>query len=294
MNSPRRIGIFANLHKPKVWEEVPKYLRWIADRDIEIVIDEAIAKIEKIDGLEYIPLTEAAKRVDLILSFGGDGTLLRCVNEVGNSETPILGINLGSLGYLAELSITELYRHTDTILNCDIPIENRLLLRAIKKDSENKPLLALNDFVFDRGDHSRTIRIRTSIDGIYLNTYTADGIILSTPTGSTGYSLSAGGPILEPTLDALIINPICPHTLAHRPVVVRGDRKLTIETDPGFTANVMVDGEYVDTLEYGQTMEISRAPFAAKLVNFTGKLFYQVLREKLRWGEDSRHPEREN
>jgi len=146
--------------------------------------------------------------------------------------------------------------------------------------------------VFDRGHHSRTIRIRTAIDGEFLNMYTSDGIIISTPTGSTGYSLSSGGPILEPTLDALILNPICPHTLAHRPMVIRSDRKLTIETDPGFIANVMADGEYVDTIEYGEMMTVQRAPFNVKLVNFNGKLFYQVLREKLRWGEDTRHPER--
>ena len=287
-----RIGIFANLRKPKVWSEVPTYLRWLLNKEVEVILDEPLSALDHLDEFEFEPIGSAADRCDVVLSFGGDGTLLRCVREVASAATPILGVNLGGLGYLAEFSIPELYRWTDALIAGKFETQERLVLQAEKSGGNTKPLLALNDFVFDRGEHSRAIRLRTSIDGEYLNTYTADGLILATPTGSTGYSLSAGGPILEPTLDAIILIPTSPHTLAHRPMVVRADRILTIETELDQKAHVMADGVYIDTIEYGEHMTISRAPFTVKLVTFTGKYFYQVLREKLRWGEDTRNPGR--
>ncbi|MDK9700198.1 MAG: NAD(+)/NADH kinase [bacterium] len=289
---PSRIGIYANLRKPKVWNEVPNYIRWLANKNAEIMIDEPLTQLDHLDEFTFSPISDFASQCDVILSFGGDGTLLSCVREVGETATPVLGVNLGGLGYLAEFSVPELYRWTDALLAGKFETQERMVLLGQKSGGNSRPLLALNDFVLDRGEHSRTIRLRTSIDGEYLNTYTADGIIISTPTGSTGYSLSAGGPILEPTLDATILIPICPHTLAHRPMVIRGDRKLHIETEPGYKANVMADGSYVDSIEYGEQIEICRANFNVRLVTFTGKYFYQVLREKLRWGEDTRHPER--
>lgn len=287
-----KVGIYANLRKPKVLTEVPNYLRWISKKQCELILDEGLKLLSLSDEFHYLPLSEAASTLDIVLSFGGDGTLLSCVREIGTANIPILGVNLGGLGYLAELSIPELYRWTDAILGGDFMIEERMLLQGTKSSGNAKTLLALNDFVFDRGERSRTIRLRASIDDEYLNTYTADGIIISTPTGSTGYSLSAGGPILEPTLDAIILIPICPHTLAHRPMVVKGDRELTIEPIPGNEAQVMIDGFYVDTIQYGEKMVVRKAPYNLKLITFAGKYFYQVLREKLRWGEDSRHPER--
>ncbi|MCX7835333.1 MAG: NAD(+)/NADH kinase [bacterium] len=287
-----KVGIYGNLRKPKVLTEVPNYLRWITNKNCELILDEGLKALGLTDEFVYEPISKIAATLDLVLSFGGDGTLLSCVREIGTASTPILGVNLGGLGYLAELSIPELYRWTDAILSGQFEIEERMLLQGIKSGGNAKPLLALNDFVFDRGERSRTIRLRTSIDNEYLNTYTSDGIIISTPTGSTGYSLSAGGPILEPTLDAIIVIPICPHTLAHRPMVIKGDRKLTIEPIPGNEAQVMTDGFYVDTIQYGDMMVVEKAPFSVKLITFTGRYFYQVLREKLRWGEDSRHPER--
>lgn len=287
-----KIGIYGNLRKPKVISEVPNYLNWINQKNCTIWLDDTLQSLDLLSTYQFAPLSEIAKDLDLILSFGGDGTLLSCIRVIGPANTPVLGVNLGGLGYLTGLSIPELYTNTDPLIAGEFETEERMLLQGKKSGNSNEPILALNDIVFDRGERSRTIRLRTSIDNEYLTTYTSDGIIISTPTGSTGYSLSAGGPILEPTLDAIILIPICPHTLAHRPMVIKGNRKLSIHPFQEESAEVMTDGFYVDTLYSGETMVIERAPFNAKLITFTGRYFYHVLREKLRWGEDARNSER--
>ena len=251
------------------------------------VVDEALKPY--LDDLEsvFLPVKELAKTSSVVLSFGGDGTLLSTARAVGNAETPILGVNLGGLGYLAEISPQELQSKFRDFFKGKYTIENRMVLKAtINTGKEKRTFFALNDIVVDKGLSTRIIKLRTTIQGEYLNTYFADGLIIATPTGSTGYSLSAGGPILEPTMEGIIINPICPHTLNHRPVVIRSVKVIEIEADPDLEVQPLTcDGFSEMLLRPGAKITVQRADWVVKLIRMKGKDFYNVLQEKLKWGD---------
>lgn len=215
--------------------------------------------------------------VDFVFVIGGDGTLLKTARFYSKEFTPVFGINLGRLGFLSQTNETELLNSVEKILSGKYKIEDRLMLVS------NDGVLALNDFVIKGSSASRTSRFYLSIDGKFVCDYLADGLIVSTPTGSTAYGLSAGGPVLKPGLDAISIVPICPHTLTARPLVVPSNEKITISTCDACTSFIVVaDGQ--DSYNVNTKIEIEKAKFSAKLALLDDNEFYSVLRNKLHWG----------
>lgn len=215
--------------------------------------------------------------VDFVFVIGGDGTLLKAARFYAKQFIPVFGINLGRLGFLSQTNESELSESVDKILNHHYKIEDRLMLIS------NDGVLALNDFVIKGASASRTSRFYLSINDKFVCDYLADGLIVSTPTGSTAYGLSAGGPVLSPSLNAIVIVPICPHTLTSRPLVVPADEKITISTCDSCTNFVIVaDGQ--DTFNINSKIDIEKSKFSAKLALLDTNEFYSVLKNKLHWG----------
>jgi NAD+ kinase len=215
--------------------------------------------------------------IDFVFVIGGDGTLLKAARFYSKEFTPVFGINLGRLGFLSQTKESELETSVEKILTGKYKIEDRLMLIS------NDGVTALNDFVIKGSLTSRTSRFNLSIDGKFVCDYLADGLIVSTPTGSTAYGLSAGGPVLSPRLDAITIVPICPHTLTARPLVIPSSEKISISTCDSCTSFVVVaDGQ--DSYNVNSKIEIEKSKFYAKLALLNDNEFYSVLRNKLHWG----------
>lgn len=279
-------GIIANTKKEQIWDVLPDFLRWLESKGSSVVISDDLKGRLKISRRRFLPSHQLAEESDMILSFGGDGTLLSTARNIGRLQTPILGVNLGGLGYLAEISLESLYPRTEELLGGAYRVEDRMVLKCQVEGAQQEHY-ALNDIVIDKGAFPRVMRIRTTIGGRYLNTYTGDGLIIATPTGSTAYSLSTGGPIVEPALHALIVNPISPHTLTDRPMIIRDDQEIeaVVESEhDGVT--LAADGQIERTLKTGDRVIVLRADYVVKLVLFPDKFFYDVLREKLKWGNE--------
>jgi NAD+ kinase len=281
------IGIVGNLGKANFREVLPPFLDAVRVRGANVILDADAARVLGLKKLpEVLPAAEIPKRADLVLSLGGDGTLLSTARLVGAHEKPILGVNLGGLGYLTEIPYDNLALRVDDILSQRYEIQERMMLCAQVEGEEGFPHLSLNDFVLERTGTPRMVSLETTIDGKTLTTYKADGIIMATPTGSTGYNLSVGGPVLEPTMQAIIIAPICPHSLAMRPLVIDAHRTVEIWfVEPSPPVHLVADGQVSQVLEEGKRVRIKRAPFVCKLAVFAGRVFYDVLGKKLHWGQ---------
>lgn len=290
-----KFGIVGNLSKETLGEAVMRLLGTGEKRFIEFLIDEDIAKsINKGAGKRVIqkkytaPQEKVVSDCDMVIAFGGDGTILSTARLVGRAAVPILGINLGKLGFLAELSIDEVESFVDDILNNQHVIEDRVVLRVTAEEQEMQ-MFGVNDVVVDKSVSSRVIDMETYVNNDYLVTYTGDGIIVATPTGSTGYSLASGGPIVVPASDVLTISPISPHTLTARPVIVPDSSviRISIESDVQ-SVRVTVDGQQEKILTPPVSLFIQKADYTVKLVKRKDKSYYDVLRSKLMWGKDLR------
>ncbi len=276
------LGIMGNSTKPRFVPIVSSFILLLKERGVRFVFDEENRDAIQLDPSLIVPHDSVGRIADLVLSFGGDGTLLHSASVVASHGKPILGINLGpGLGYLTDLDSVHLHERLDDILNQNYAVENRMMLQAIV-DGESKFYHALNDFVIGQHEVSRTQSFEVFIDGTPASTYRADGLIVASPTGSTAYSLSAGGPIIEPTLESIIVTPVCPHTLTMRPLAIAAGRTVTIRSMG--SAVLTADGEQVHSLDVGQNVIVSKSPLSAKLVNIMRRDFYQVLRDKLHWG----------
>ncbi|HHE46288.1 MAG TPA: NAD(+)/NADH kinase [Bacteroidetes bacterium] len=280
-----RLGIIANTGKPVVADVLPPFLAWLRNENIPFVIVRELGDLVDLSGCEAVSANEVADRADFVLSFGGDGTFLRTAHLIAPSQVPIIGVNLGAFGYLAEVGIDQLHDRINDILHGRYFIQERVMLEAsIEREGGVSSFHALNDIVLDKGDFPRTVRLETSIDDEYLNSFNADGLIVSSPTGSTGYSLSVGGPIIEPEVDVMIISPINPHMLANRPLVVSGDRTIAISVfseDGQF--QIVTDGQRVLKPDSGKTVVIRRSSWLTRLIKFGDLTFYSLLRNKLHW-----------
>jgi NAD+ kinase len=227
--------------------------------------------------------------IDLLITLGGDGTLLRGARIVAAAQVPVLGVNFGYLGFLTSIPPQELAPALDRVLQGDYWLDRRFTLEAAVESSKGEPtasFLALNDAVLHKGGFARVIRmaVRIGPDREEIGSYVADGIILSTPTGSTAYSLSAGGPIVEPTLDCIIATPICPHTLVIRPLVLPASAEIRIQVlTPDVELILTVDGQDGEHLQPGDQLIIRRSPHSVQLVRLHGQSFFQTLRKKLHW-----------
>lgn len=274
------IGIIAKkLSDPKVLTDLD---RWLRDRGIEVVYDEATAAQ---GGFSGIPRSEIPGRSEIIIVLGGDGTLLSVARLSGCYKTPILGINLGTLGFLTETSLGDLYKDLEEVLAGRFELERRLVLSAsLLKDGQSaKAHSALNDVIIHRGTLARMITLRIMVNKKFLNRFRADGLIISSPTGSTAYSLSAGGPILYPSLDTLLLTPICPHTLSNRPIVLPGTSVVEIFPESE-DVTLTLDGQTETPLNIEDGVRVSRSECPIQLICLPGKSHFDTLRTKLNWG----------
>ena len=280
------IGVCLKPGQPQTGGLVGRLQKWALDHEIRVLVDEEAAHAS---DLEPTPRRDLCAEVDLIVSLGGDGTLLSVARAVGTRRVPILGLNLGSLGFLTEINSNEMEDCLERLLSGDFEIESRMRLevRVVRDGEEIAEFLALNDAVIAKSAISRMIDLVTHADGSMLTTYHADGLIVSTPTGSTAYSLSAGGPLLMPGLEAIVLTPICPHSLTHRPVVLDHgtliESELLLERDQ--QATLTVDGQEGIELRGHDRVMIRRSPFPVEIVASPFRSRYEIMRAKLRWGE---------
>lgn len=242
-------------------------------------------------GITLLAEDEAAN-ADLIIAIGGDGTMLYASSRARDSNAPILGINRGRLGFLADVTPDEMISSVDHVLRGDYTTDSRLMLQArlLSSSGEEQTAFALNDVVLQRSETGRMVDFETRISGRYVNTHSGDGLIVATPTGSTAYALSCGGPIIEPQLDAIVVVPVCPHTLTDRPIVISANQSIEvrlIERDDT-KAEITVDGLSMGSIRPDDKLLICAANNRVTLVHPPGYDFYEILRSKLFWGRDSR------
>ena len=285
-------GITGTPSKSNVWAPVAAAVSWLQERSLDFWIHEPLAAglVER-DLLDPAAardrsvsnITEAG---DLVLSFGGDGTLLRTAHRTGPNDIPLLGVNIGRLGFLADIEVEQLTEALEAIHHGDYTVEERMVLEAeVNDDTAFETEWALNEFVVDRSGTTGLIDIEVSVDGTPLNTYRADGLIMATPTGSTAYSLSTGGPILAPGVDAIILTPIAPHTLTVRPIVLPAASTITCRVVGSHHPYVFAaDGRSTIFEQEQVTFTVRRAHHTVNLVKLPEQHFFQTLRSKLMWG----------
>jgi NAD+ kinase len=282
----KRIGVFAKRHHKDAVRLAEDVVAWLVERKIEVFVDEPLA--ESMSDMKGYPGQEIPPLVDMVVVLGGDGTLLSVARLVGDLRTPILGVNLGSLGFLTEITRSELFPMLEQVVEGNFTVSERMrLLAVIRRNGEEVARYrVLNDVVINKGALARIIDMETWVDDDYLTTFKADGLIVSTPTGSTGYNLAAGGPIIYPGNHCHVISPICAHTLTNRPIVVSDEAMIRIEVksydeDVVFTA----DGQEGMPLQGGDIVELRKSNHCTLLIKSPSKDYFQVLRTKLRWGE---------
>jgi NAD+ kinase len=285
---PKSVGIIFKHDFEPAKRECQRLTRWFTERGIKVHTEEmtsAPALNQYFEEETIIPDT-----ADWVVVLGGDGTLLGAARKVGRYGLPILGINLGGLGFLTEIPLKRLYEDIEKLIGGEIAAETRLMLQAsILRNSEEKCRFSvLNDVVINKGALARIIDLKVSIDGRFLTTFRADGLIISTPTGSTGYNLSAGGPIVYPDLEALIVTPICPFTLTHRPIILPDKSVIEIEMgENSEQVTLTFDGQVGFDLVNNDKVVISKSEKKLTLIKSPSQDYFDILRTKLKWGESS-------
>ena len=276
-----KIGIIANkTYSDKISPFFGDFLNWLKKHDVDFCVE---AEFAELAGYPHgTSVLNMMKIIDLMIVLGGDGTILRAARLMHRNQIPMLGIRFGRLGFLAELSGQTYENELLKILSGDYQLDERTVLQA--ELDEKEKMFALNDVVLFRSNSSKLITMEVSIDGKYMNTFRSDGLIVASPTGSTAYSLSCGGPILAPDLDAFIINPICPHMLSNRPTVISSKSSIEVrftELDDGCT--ISIDGQQDLPVKEESVIRITQAPYKVKLVRSVDNDFFSVVRNKLKW-----------
>ena len=287
----KNIGVLCK-QKPAAGKEILTELtRWLREKQYNVLMDSQTGSL--IGETSSLKKADIPPRGDLIIVLGGDGTLLSVARIAHTHNVPILAVNLGSLGFLTEISLPELYGTLEKVLKKDFSIEKRMLLNIIlwRNGSKAQNHHVLNDVVINKGVVARIVDLEVLVNSQYMTSYRADGLIIATPTGSTAYSLSAGGPIIHPSMQALVLSPICPFTLTNRPILIPDNSiiqvKLTTED-----VRVTLDGQEGYHMVVGDVLEIKKADTTLQLIQAPGKNYYQILRQKLHWG--SRTSKKEN
>ncbi len=279
---PRRVGVVGHSSYATLHEALDRLVRFAEGAGVSLSFEDRL--LPQVPGGTRLD-PERAGELDLLLTLGGDGTLLRGARLVIADAVPVLGINLGHLGFLTSAPPEEMEAALELWLAGRFEVDPRMALEVYAEDAGRRHLV-LNEAVIHKGGAARVIRLHVSGRRDEVGSYSADGIILATPTGSTAYSLSAGGPIVSPTVDCIIATPICPHTLGVRPLVLPADETVTVEVLSA-TAELMLtlDGQDSERLSAGQRVVVRRAPEPVRLVRFAGQSFFSTLRRKLRWGD---------
>ncbi|MCF7796272.1 MAG: NAD(+)/NADH kinase [Lentisphaeria bacterium] len=275
---------------PEIRDSVIDLIEQLKDSDHSVnILDSFAAAIQLENDIEHIPEHTVPDNIDMILSIGGDGTLLSAAQSVMKRPIPILGVNLGSLGFLTGLE-RDWRSNLAEVLAGHYTVEERMVLncRQMNADGKDVTFWGLNDVVIERGEYFNMLAMQVHVNGRYLNTYSADGLILATPTGSTAYNLATGGPILDPGLEAIIITPIAPHTLSVRPIVLPADARIEIKlVKPEQKGRIYIDGKVWQPLNARDSLRIRTSSYRIKLVTLPGLTFYDKLREKFHWGRRS-------
>lgn len=281
----KKIGIISKTGQAEPLKILKNLLPWLRKKGCEVYVDNETASDLQIDGYQRSQIPAIA---DFIIVLGGDGTMLSVARLVGEKSLPILGVNIGGLGFLTAVQKEEIYEVLEKVMNGQCPVEERMMLTAcVLRHSECiAEYLVVNDVVVNKGALARIIDLETYIDNNYVATFKADGLIVSTPTGSTAYALSAGGPIVYPTLNSIVLAPICPHTLTNRPIVlpdsVRVDIVLKSANEDVF---LTVDGQVGFSLRQNDIVQVKKSQLKAQFFIPCERDYFEILRTKLKWGE---------
>jgi NAD+ kinase len=281
----KKIGIICKPDKPEPPKILKKMVPWLLERGIEVYLEAETASFE---GALSLPRAEMPSVADLMIVLGGDGTMLGTARLVAAKGIPLLGVNLGGLGFITEVYMDDIFTALEKVLKGECPTEERMMLQAriVRGGEVIASYTALNDVVINKGSMARIIDLEISVNNTYVTMFKSDGAIVSTPTGSTAYSLSAGGPILYPTIRAIVLTPISPHTLTNRPLVLPEDVRIEISLK-SWNKGVMLslDGQVGFILMPGDTVEIKKSSHNAILLRAGGRDHFDILRTKLKWGE---------
>jgi NAD+ kinase len=281
-----RIGILTKPKFPEVRPILENLVAWLRERRKEVILDAKTAALIGEPGAYQ--KTQLATMSDLLVVLGGDGTMLNAARLVEEQGVPILGVNMGGLGFLTEVTLDELHPTLERIFAKEFYLDERMMLRArLHRHGEHvAQATVLNDVVISKGTLARMVELQITVDGRLVSSLRGDGLIVSTPTGSTAYSMSAGGPIIHPSVQALILTPICPHTLTHRPLLIPSTVSLEVtlvSKDEG--AMTTFDGQVGVATVQGDTVVIGASDHRTKLIRFRDRTYYDVLRRKLKWGD---------
>ena len=282
----KTIGMVAKRGKAQARSVAKDLIKWLTRKKIRVLVETELG--EQLHYSNSCSKEDLSKFCDLILTLGGDGTLLSVVKTFEEKAVPILGVNLGGLGFLTEVSADEVKETLDALLKGEIVPQKRMMLKAEMKrqDRVRARWLVLNDVVINKGALARMIDLKTFVDGKYVTTYKSDGIIISTPTGSTAYSLAAGGPLVSPELSSIIMTPICPHMLTNRSIVLNDKSvvRIVLETANG-KVFLTLDGQRGVALEEGDEIEVSKTDKELYMIGSMTRDYFAILRNKLKWGE---------
>lgn len=283
-NTIKKVGVILRPSTPELKSSFFKLEKIFNKHKIEVYIDSISGGMIEVMGMDFELL---CKQCDILLTLGGDGTLISVVRRSFNYDIPVLGVYAGNLGFLADVSMEELDEFVTNLACGKYRIDERAVLEAkVIKNGEMVKVYAFNDIVLTRPSISNMIHIETLVDGKAFNTYYGDGVVVSTPTGSTAYNLSAGGPVLFPLTNVFALTPICPHSLTQRPVVLPGTFSIEMKT-PKNRALMIIDGQDMHEFEQGESVHIKLAEKTAKLIHREEFNYFDVLKEKLNWGEKS-------
>lgn len=276
------VGLMINQDKPTALDLGSRLISWLGERSCRVIV---CKNAKDLLGRPGTYCSEEAGRMDFAIVLGGDGTLLHAARSLAPFGIPMLGINLGQLGFLTEVEVDDLFTYLELVLEGKYAVDERMMLQAevIRGGKVAGFFNALNDVVVMKGAFARMIWLQTYVDDELVDTYPADGIIVSSPTGSTAYSLSAGGPIATPELNIMIVTPICPHTLYSRPLVISSQRKVRVILQSEiYEVMLTLDGQYGFELRKHDEIRVCEAPYKARLIRLKHRKFFEVMREKLR------------
>ncbi|MEE8417842.1 MAG: NAD(+)/NADH kinase [candidate division Zixibacteria bacterium] len=281
----KKFGIIGHLDRPQIEQATDQIIKWCEANNVEIRICSDLGPLVNRQDLAAED-DEIWRYCDVIISLGGDGSMLSSARTAGSHGNPILGVNLGSLGFLTEVTQHKIVKSLELLKADKCEIEERMVLEALIPTARQTNLFALNDVVIHHSEDSNLINLDLYSNEEFVCSYNADGIIISTPTGSTAYSLSVGGPIINPLMEAISVSPISPHTLTLRPIIFPAENVITVVAGAGGgRSRVSVDGRVVGELEGNEKITIRKAAYKIKLIRFDSTSFYEILRKKLHWGK---------
>ena len=283
------IAIWANTQKPQFWNLLPELMAWFQKNKQEVYFTSRIKKgLDNKSKYKY-SMVESGKdfsRVDFVLALGGDGTILSAARAVGPLKTPILGVHLGGFGFLAEGTVGNIFGRLQSVIREEYSIFPRMVLEIEIINGRKKIFYSLNDLVINGGESFRLMNCSLLMDNRMISSYSADGLIISTPTGSTAYNLAAGGPIVAPWLSLFTVTPICPHSLSSRPIVLPSQQELKIkfpESEPEL--RVAIDGQVKEKISSNAIIYVRRAPYDVQMITFKDRDYFYTLRTKMNWGQ---------